>query len=1035
MIKITKENILKSIGMNTTLYHYAVYHIEHKNLLTISYDEAINTIVSKCKVEDLIYDSTIVLDDNLPNKISKINCSCSKNGQTCMHVLIGLVGYFFKSEELVQTQNENYNYIYDALDKYSILNNLDNTNNNSIINLVPTLNIDTKKEEFSVSFKIGFDKLYIVKDIKELIKAYINKNKLYYGANFTLDSNTQKFSETFNTLLDIFKNLYFYNSNVLENKFFKLADNHLDTLVEYMKTTDFSIVLNNKNIYDAAFTNDELGFDFSYKDSTLTYLNFNEYIFLSDKYVYYNRRIYTLNNETYKYLSPIINIFKNIKREEIRFDSKIINNAFGFLSIIKKYGNLVTENNENINEENLEASIYFEEDKRIIKGKVEFKYNNTIYNPFNSNSQMVKNRDIIKEGNIKHILELSNFKVKNEFIYLDNDDDIYNFITKYLNILKEYSNIFLAKNLKLNISTTNDFNYKVAHKNNLLELDIESTIDSETAYNIINSLKLKKKFYKLKTGEFISLDNDNLNKLGEVFEYLNITKDDIVDNVIKIPMYRAFYLNNLLEEKNEIFNSDESFTKLMTDIKSETKQELHIPLYLKDILRDYQVTGIKWLDSLARYNFGGILADDMGLGKTLQVISFLETRPQNTKSIVVVPTSLIYNWEEEINKFSKRLKPLIVFGTKENRTALLNDITDFDIIITTYGSLKNDIEDYVNMKFDYCFLDEAQYIKNTNTVGAKSTKLINANIKFALTGTPISNNLMDLYSIMDFLMPGYLYTKKEFSDKFISCDNTKLLKEYIRPFVLRRTKEEVLSELPSKTILKMTTALNDEEKKLYDAHLVKAKSELNNLLKEDNRNKLAILALLIRLRQICCDARLFIDNIKTPSSKLENLLELTNTLKDEGNRILIFSQFTKMLDLIGESLNKEKISYYRIDGNTKAKDRVDMSNEFNKGNKEVFLISLKAGGVGLNLTGANVVIHFDPWFNPAVLNQATDRAYRIGQKKKVFVYNLVTKDTIEEKIYTLLEKKEALLNTMLDSEEVLLDELNINEIINLINKE
>ena len=430
-------------------------------------------------------------------------------------------------------------------------------------------------------------------------------------------------------------------------------------------------------------------------------------------------------------------------------------------------------------------------------------------------------------------------------------------------------------------------------------------------------------------------------------------------------------------------------------------------------MRNYQKTGYRWLKMLKENGFGGILADDMGLGKSLQVIALLLEEKSN--AIIVCPTTLMLNWESEINKFAPSLKVMTVMGGQEERLEQIKKCSDFDIVITSYDLIRRDHELYASHTFDYAIADEAQFIKNPETKNAIAVKKINATHRFALTGTPIENNLGELWSIFDFIMPGYLGSYDSFRDKYevdiVRGETlaTERLKRIVRPFILRRLKAEVLKELPAKTESVISTPLEAKQKEIYEANLALVRDSVRT---SPDISRVVVLSMLTKLRQICCDPSLVYPDYSGNSAKTEACMELVERAVEGGHRILLFSQFTSMLDIIRRQLTERGITHFVLKGDTPKTERLRLVNKFNGGDTKVFLISLKAGGTGLNLTGADVVIHYDPWWNESVMNQATDRAYRIGQTKSVQVYKLVIKDSVEEKIMRLQEKKSALSSSV-----------------------
>ena len=445
---------------------------------------------------------------------------------------------------------------------------------------------------------------------------------------------------------------------------------------------------------------------------------------------------------------------------------------------------------------------------------------------------------------------------------------------------------------------------------------------------------------------------------------------------------------------------------------------------------------------MEHYKFGGILADDMGLGKTIQVIALLASDKKiGQTSIVVAPSSLVLNWKAEIEKWCPKLKVCIIRGNAESRKKLIDRYKEFDVVLTSYDLLKRDVEQYEGNKFKYIIADEAQYIKNFNTQNATALKSLNGETKFALTGTPIENSVSELWSIFDFIMPGYLYSynkfKKKFEEPILKMEDKNALqrlKTLISPFILRRVKKDVLIELPEKNITVMKNEMTDEQEKIYMAYFAQTKKEVNEELSANGfeKSKFKILMLLTRLRQICCHPSLFIENYNDGSGKLNQCLDIIEEAIASGHKILLFSSYTSMFGIIEEEFKKRDINYYKLTGSTPVSTRVDMVEEFNKNNDiKVFLISLKAGGTGLNLTGADVVIHYDPWWNLSAENQATDRAYRIGQRNSVQVYKLITTNSIEEKINNLQERKSEISEKLLSTEETFINKLSKEEIMNL----
>lgn len=479
----------------------------------------------------------------------------------------------------------------------------------------------------------------------------------------------------------------------------------------------------------------------------------------------------------------------------------------------------------------------------------------------------------------------------------------------------------------------------------------------------------------------------------------------------------------------------------MRGIKSVEDSDFEVPESLRPVLKGYQKTGFRWLRTLDACGFGGILADDMGLGKTIQVIALLldeRNREPDTSALIVCPASLVYNWENEIHQFAPTLKVRTINGTAQEREELLNAASEGEILVTSYDLLKRDIAFYEEKEFRFQIIDEAQYIKNASTQSAKAVKSVNARTRFALTGTPIENRLSELWSIFDFLMPGFLFSyqrfKKEYELPIVRDQDEACLKglhRMIGPFIMRRLKKDVLKELPDKLENVIYSGFEKEQKDLYTANAWQVRQQLEQA-GDGGSDRIQILAQLTKLRQICCDPHLCYSNYNGSSAKLETCIDLIRNGVEGGHKILLFSQFTSMLEIIEKRLKKEGMAYYILTGATPKEERLHMVNSFKDDGVPVFLISLKAGGTGLNLTAADVVIHYDPWWNVAAQNQATDRTHRIGQEKQVTVFKLITKGTIEENILKLQESKKNLAEQIITEGTVSLGSLTKDDLIGLL---
>lgn len=634
---------------------------------------------------------------------------------------------------------------------------------------------------------------------------------------------------------------------------------------------------------------------------------------------------------------------------------------------------------------------------------------------------------------------------KADLFYCNREEDrIYEVLSRSVEYLAELGEVRCTGAFKnLNIVKKMRMTVGVSVAGGLLDMEIETEgISRAELLDVLKGYKLHKKYYRLKNGDFINLEDENLQMLKELMDTMQLPPKEFIRGKVHLPVYRTLYLDRLLEEKEGLYtNRDNAFRSMVKNFKTITDADYEVPPSLKRVMRGYQKTGFKWLKTLESCQFGGILADDMGLGKTLQAIAFLlSAKGEGVTSLVVAPASLVFNWGEEFGRFAPELKVQLITGDQQERRLKIEECPDYDVSVTSYDLLRRDISYYEGREFAYEIIDEAQYIKNHTTAAAKAVKVISSRMRLALTGTPIENRLSELWSIFDFLMPGFLYSyevfKREMETPVVKYDDKSAmarLQKMVAPFIMRRLKSDVLKDLPDKLEEVRYVKFDRNQQTVYDAQVVHMQEMLANQDDEDfNKNKIKVLAELTRLRQICCDPGLCFDNYAGESAKLDSCIELVESAIDGGHKMLLFSQFTSMLELIRARLDRQGISYYVITGQTSKEKRIQLVKEFNRDDVPVFLVSLKAGGVGLNLTGADVVIHYDPWWNIAAQNQATDRAHRIGQTKKVTVYRLIARHTVEEKILKLQETKRDLAEQVMNGELGQLGSMNKEELLELL---
>ncbi|WP_273127359.1 DEAD/DEAH box helicase [Bacillus weihaiensis] len=751
-------------------------------------------------------------------------------------------------------------------------------------------------------------------------------------------------------------------------------------------------------------------------------------------------KLFRLNYHDCKRLSELKNMI-NQAREFI----PIMDNQLGFflekvVPGLKQLGNVLIDDNitNSFIKAPLVAKLYLDRVKNRLLAGLDFHYENIILSPFQKKeSSKLIVRDTKKEKIILSIMEEANFVQTEEGYYIQNEEQEYHFLTTLLPKLEKLTRIYATTAVRNRIfKGTFKPQIRVKMKKertNWLEFTFDlKGIANEEIKDVLTALEEKRKYYRLRNGSLLSLETREVEEIQAFLRSAQVDDQDLHLG-ISVPLNQALELLDHVEGSSA-FMLEASFQEFLDTLKNPGKLAFPIPDPLNTILKEYQKQGFYWMKTLSYYGFGGILADDMGLGKTIQSISFIQSelnviRNEKKPVLIVSPSSVTYNWLHECKKFAPDIKAVVFDGPKQKRTELQKKWVDADVVITSYPLIRKDLKWYEKQIFSTVIFDEAQAFKNPLTQTAKAVKKIQAEHRFALTGTPIENSSEELWSIFHVVFPNLFLGLKEFSQL-----STKAVTTRVRPFMLRRMKEDVLDAFPKKKEITESVELLPEQKKLYTAYLAKLRHDTLKHLDKDTfyKNRIKILAGLTRLRQICCHPQLFVDGYKGGSAKFNHLFTIVKEAKMAGRRVLIFSQFTKMLDLIGKELTANDTTFFYLDGQTEADERVKLCDRFNQGERDFFLISLKAGGTGLNLTGADTVILYDTWWNPAVEEQAADRAHRIGQKNTVQVIKLLTSGTIETKINDLQEKKRNLVEELLDFEKGKLTSFNVDEVKELL---
>ena len=925
---------------------------------------------------------------------------------------------------------------------------------------------------YHLSLKIGESgaRKYVVRDINSVVAAITQRRPLPFGKQFAYDPGRHYFSPGSRGLLDFLVQIHeiethpdhYSGPDLLKGKEIQLTAGLFRRLLASLKELPFRLQLGSQIFPEVRVAERALPLQFLVAEdpagTSLALAEGGEVALLTTAgdIVLLGEQIYCLGNTEQAALAPLLQALSEEPGATLAISSTQEQRFFTDLyPVIEKAAAVKLEPalQKRLYRPPLETRVYLDYEEDAVSARLEFVYGKITINPFSTappdgGDQLILLRDSAAEQRVMRFFEEAEFTVRGTAMRLEDEERIWDFISEIVPALLQHAAVFYSERFKQAHRKAPRFtgHAGIDWQLDLLELDLElEGVAPEELSEVWESLRIKRRYHRLRDGSILPLEGEGPRQFSRLAEALALQPTDLKEPTVKLPKYEALHLDGLLRGlKAAPVKESTALAALVQAVRSPASERYPLPPSLQGVLRDYQATGFKWLKSLARYGFGGILADDMGLGKTLQAIAFILSEKREDggpPALVIAPASLLYNWEAEIEKFAPQLKTLVIAGTKQERRELLAGCGESDVMITSYPLLRRDIALYTGLAFSCCFLDEAQYVKNPGSLTAQCARRIRAPRRFALTGTPIENSLIELWSIFQFIMPGYLGSQKAFLQRYGGADPGEEQEQLplaakVRPFILRRLKSEVLTELPPKIEHRYLSDLTLDQKKLYRAYLERLRSETRRSLEGDtfNRSRIQILAGLMRLRQICCHPALFVENYHGESAKLLQLQELLREAVDGGHRILLFSQFTGMLRLIKTVLDQEGYRYFYLDGSTKTSARLEMVDSFNSGEREIFLISLKAGGTGLNLTGADMVIQYDLWWNPAVEEQAADRAHRIGQKKVVQVFRLLARGTIEEKIFELQQKKKELINRVIRPGETFLSamsEADIREILEL----
>ncbi len=1070
MIQISRTGI-RNLASNDTIYARGLQYYKDNRITNATYSNTNKQYRLTVKGN---YNYSVIIDEQEDGSFD-YSCNCPsrlKDQGACKHVVAALL-FVLKYQErslLSESKNPGERKVMQVLDYFMSQEDtvlVGETFQLEVIVTIPSI-LKGESGRALVSLRGGSNRKYKIQTIKKFLSDIYHRESFAIGKEFKYVNGESTFDKISLDVLDYLLGIYEIQEVIDSTHFSKIfsksqmfiTKNMLVKLLGILDGASFTLELYGKVYNDVVFVtgNPVISYQLSLEEDTISvdYQGKGAVLPLTEtgELLYFDGAIYLPDKKFIRNYKPFYNSLGKDK-EPLSFRG---DNKTSFLEYVlpRISETMLLDIPEELKSRyitcDMEAKLYFDKYKMGIKAELKYKYGDYEFNSFANAAAgsyiIVRQRDREDEI-VTELLKLGFVPYKN-FYLLKEEDKIYDFLSGRVMELEDKAGLFYSEDFRrLGIRAPGSFKagVRVNSEFNMLELDLSfDEVPRDELRELLHSYQVKKKYYRLKNGSFINLEDKTINEVSHILNSLNVKEKRMKEDInaeerhtMLLDKQQALYLDKAFSDQEFVFERDRDFMALTEKILNPSRTEHVIPKGILANLRPYQLTGYKWLKTLAENELGGILADDMGLGKTLQSIVYIASEMQKgnkSHHLIVCPTSLIYNWQDEIENFAPFIKALVITGTPNERQEAIAGYKNYDVLITSYPLIRRDISSYEKLEFHTVFIDEAQFIKNDSSLNAKSVKRLRAKHRYALTGTPIENSLSELWSIFDFIMPEYLYTHSRFVELYekpIMKEDAQALTDlhqHIEPFILRRMKKDVLTELPDKYETKMLTDLSEGQKLIYLSFLENIRSEIHSEIAENGveKSRMKILAALTRLRQICCHPSTFLENYQGGSGKLELLMEIIPEAIANDHRILVFSQFTSMLRIIEGELKDLDIPYFYLEGSTPTQDRNEFVKRFNAGEGKVFLISLKAGGTGLNLTGADTVIHYDPWWNPAVEDQATDRAYRIGQQNKVHVMKLITKGTIEEKIFKLQRKKKELSDSIISSKEVFINSLSREEL-------
>ncbi|EXJ22352.1 DNA/RNA helicase [Alkalibacterium sp. AK22] len=923
---------------------------------------------------------------------------------------------------------------------------------------------------YEIFMKIGKDYLYIIKNTSKVIDDIIAGEPIEFGKNFTFEPNDYALMpedrmvfEKLNDIQEITQSLVpvGYDNQFSNRESFTVPSLYIKEVIQLLEKTmgafirfgrpprqltqmereDSLKVERGVSKLDLIFTFEKHNnlFHFSLADTSIDVEAFHFH--QKAKMIEFEGIFYLMTSPTFELLYSIFDGLKTSGSYTLVMRKSEIET---FLSVtLSQLREVVKINMDEavqqlVYQATFEPQLYIDTEGANLLIRPVFSYGQTTLYPLEENEVSQEDsilvREWTKESDTLNTLytHIPSVARENSMWRLTETDTISSFLYDSLPELADTMEIFLSQSARRLIYSPNKqprVTMEMRESSKLLDISFETEdIPGNELQALLKDLENNQPFFRLSSGQLVNLKDPAFQAMKRAKQSLDI-EDDEFDSEMTVSVFQGL---SALDE--DTISRGRRFKSLVNQLLSPEELAFELPKKIKVDMRPYQITGYKWLRSLDHYGFGGVLADDMGLGKTVQTIAFLQSKieEKSGRYLIICPSSVVYNWQHEWSNFAPDTETIIISGTREEREAKKREAIENNIPvwITSYPLIQRDSDLYEEEVFETIILDESQTVKNSATKTTQAVKRLKAENKFALSGTPIENHLGELWSLFSIIQPGLFRNKKAF--QAMEADR---ISAKIKPFILRRLKRDVLDDLPEKTETTEYIELSDSQKRLYQTQHAAIKQEIKTLVDSDslNANRIKVLAGMTRLRQICCDPRLITSKFEGTSSKLERLMEYLEEARANGKRVVLFSQFTSMLKLIRERLDAIGVDYHYLDGQTKNEDRLHLTTRFNTGEKDLFLISLKAGGTGLNLTGGDTVILYDSWWNPAIEDQAADRVHRFGQKKSVQIIRLITTGTIEERINDLQEKKRELIDSVITKgNEQSLSSLSTQEVLSLL---